>query len=368
MTVPLLDLIRQNEPLLPEMRRVFEQVVLSGRYVLGTQVESFEQRLAACCGAKHAVGVSSGTDALLLSLMAMEIGPGDEVITSPFTFFATAGCIARVGAQPVFVDIDPATFNIDAGLIEAAITPKTKAIIPVHLYGQAAEMGPIMRIARRHGLKVIEDAAQAIGAKDAGSVVGALGDVGCFSFYPTKNLSALGDAGACTTNDSALAQRMAALRVHGQEGKYHHTHVGGNFRIDALHAALLNVKIPHLASWTDARRDNAQRYDEMLTGLPVMTPVQTPGKYHVYNQYTVRVLGRRRDPLCEHLKGKGIGHEVYYPIPLHLQPCFAGLGLDATDFPQTQQACQEVLSLPIYPELTTQEQDRVVAAICSFFK
>ena len=368
MTVPLLDLTRQNEPLLPEMRSVFEQVVLSGRYVLGTHVESFEEQLAAWCGAKHAVGVSSGTDALLLSLMAIGVGPGDEVLTSPFTFFATAGCIARVGATPVFVDIDPATFNIDAGLIEAAITSKTKAIIPVHLYGQAADMGPIMQVAQPRGLKVIEDAAQAIGAKDADSVVGSIGDVGCFSFYPTKNLSTLGDAGACITNDSALAQRLAVLRVHGQEARYHHTHVGGNFRIDALHAALLSVKLPHLADWTQARRDNAHRYNEMLMGLPVITPVQAPGKYHVYNQYTVRVLGGRRDQLCEHLKNQGIGHEVYYPIPLHLQPCFAGLGLGATDFPQAQQACQEVLSLPIYPELTTQEQDMVIVAIRSFFK
>lgn len=368
MTVPLLDLTRQNEPLLPEMRGVFEQVVLSGRYVLGTHVEVFEQRLAACCGAKYAVGVSSGTDALLLSLMAMKIGPGDEVITSPFTFFATAGCIARAGARPVFVDIDPTTFNLDAELIEAAITPKTKAIIPVHLYGQAAEMSPIMQIARQHGLKVIEDAAQAIGAKDAGGVVGSLGDVGCFSFYPTKNLSTLGDAGACTTNAPALAERLVALRVHGQEAKYHHTYVGGNFRIDALHAALLSVKLPHLDGWTDARRANAQRYSEMLAGLPVVSPVQGPDKYHVYNQYTIRVLDGQRDPLCEHLKGKGIGHEVYYPIPLYLQPCFAGLGLDATDFPQTQQACREVLSLPIYPELAMEEQGLVIAAIRSFFK
>ena len=333
MTVPLLDLIKQNEPLLPEMRSVFEQVVRSGRYVLGTYVQSFEQRLAFYCGADHAVGVSSGTDALLLSLMAMQIGPGDEVITSPFTFFATAGCIARVGAKPVFVDIDPVTFNIDAQLIKAAITAKTKAIVPVHLYGQAADMSPIMRVAQQHGLKVIEDAAQAIGAKDADHSVGSIGDVGCFSFYPTKNLSALGDAGACTTNDQALAQRMAVLRVHGQQERYHHTHIGGNFRIDALHAALLDVKIPHLAAWTDARRANAQRYNEMLIGLPVITPVQIPGKYHVYNQYTVRILGGRREQLCAHLKDKGIGHEVYYPIPLHQQPCFAGLGLDATDFP-----------------------------------
>ena len=368
MTVPLLDLIKQNEPLLPEMRSVFEQVVRSGRYVLGAYVESLEQQLAAHCEAQHAVGVSSGTDALLLSLMAMGIGPSDEVVTSPFTFFATAGCIARVGAIPVFVDIDPVTFNIDAELIEAAITPKTKAIIPVHLYGQAADMGPIMRVAGQCGLKVIEDAAQAIGAKDAGKIVGSIGDVGCFSFYPTKNLSALGDAGACTTRNAALAQRLAALRVHGQEGRYRHTHIGGNFRIDALHAALLNVKIPHMASWTEARRTNAHRYNELLTGLPVVTPVQTSGKYHVYNQYTVRVLEGRRDQLCEHLKDKGIGHEVYYPIPLYDQPCFVGLGLDATDFPQTQQACQEVLSLPIYPELTIEEQGLVVAVIRDFFK
>lgn len=368
MTVPLLDLVKQNEPLLAEMQSVFEQVVQSGRYVLGEYVESFEQAMAAYCQTKHVVGVSSGTDALLLSLMAMQVGPGDEVITSPFTFFATAGCIARVGAKPIFVDIDPVTFNIDAQLIESAITAKTKAIIPVHLYGQAAGMGPIMQIAQRHGLKVIEDAAQAIGAKDDGNTVGSIGDVGCFSFYPTKNLSTLGDAGACTTNDPGLAQHMKVLRVHGQQDRYHHTYVGGNFRIDALHAAILNVKIQHLPAWTDARRANAQRYNEMLIGLPVITPVQASGKYHVYNQYTIRVLDGRRDALCEHLKGKGIGHEVYYPIPLHHQPCFSGLGLGATEFPQAQQACQEVLSLPVYPELTTEEQDRVVEAIHSFFQ
>lgn len=366
MAVPLLDLSRQNADLLPQMLTAFEQMVASSQFVLGPVVAAFEQQLAAQCGTEHAVAVSSGTDALLMALMALGVGSGDEVITSPFTFFATAGSIVRVGARPVFVDIDPATLNIDPDLVEPAITAKTKAIIPVHLYGQAACMGPIMGAARGRGISVIEDAAQAIGARDGQDQVGSIGDVGCFSFYPTKNLSALGDAGACTTQDGELAGRLASLRVHGQDTKYHHTSIGGNFRIDALQAAMLRLKLPYLASWTVARRAAAQRYDQLLADLPLVLPAPALGKFHVYNQYTVRVNGGQREALRQYLGSRNIGQEVYYPIPLHLQPCFAYLGGKPGDFPVAQQAADQVLSLPIYPGLTESEQEQVAMAIRQF--
>ena len=366
MAVPLLDLHFQNAPLLAEMRTAFEQIIDSSRFVLGERVQQFEQQLAQQCGTACAVGVSSGTDALLVALMALGIGPGDEVVTPAFTFFATAGCVQRVGATPVFVDIDPVTFNMDPDLIEPALTPRTRAVIPVHLYGQAASMGPIMRVARRHGLAVIEDAAQAIAARDGDQRVGSIGDVGCLSFYPTKNLSALGDAGACVTNDAELAQRLACLRVHGQDTKYHHNCIGGNFRIDALQAAMLQIKLTHLASWTDARRAAARCYDQLLTGLPLVCPKEADGRYHVYNQYTVRVTGGCRDRLCRHLARQGIGHEVYYPVPLHLQPCFSHLGTKRGALPVTEQAAGEVLSLPIYPGLTRSQQEEVASEIRRF--
>ena len=367
MPVPLLNLGKQNAPLLPQMQQLFEHAVTSSGFVLGPQVEAFERDLAVFCGSRHAVGVSSGTDALLMALMALGIGPGDEVITSPFTFIATASCIIRIGATPVFVDIDPATFNIAPSKIEAAITAHTKAVIPVHLYGQMADMAPIMRTAKAHNLKVIEDAAQAIGAGDGPGRAGSIGDVGCLSFYPTKNLSALGDAGACTVNDPALASRLISLRVHGQEGRYRHTSIGGNFRIDALQAAVLGLKLQHLSGWTEARRALALRYAMLLGDTPLVLPTEGASKYHVYNQYTVRVPNDHREALREHLRKREIGHEVYYPTPLHLQPCFGELDIKAGDLPIAEQAANEVLSLPIDPCLTQPQQDEVAAAVCEFF-
>lgn len=368
MAVPLLDLKPQHDAMADDLRGIFESALSSGRFILGPVVEKFEADLAAHCGTRHSLGVSSGTDALLLAMMAMEIGPGDEVITSPFTFFATAGCITRLGARPVFVDIDPASFNIDPRLIERAITPKTKAIMPVHLFGLAADMTPITQLAAARDLWVIEDAAQAIGAKDAGKPVGSIGDVGCLSFYPSKNLSALGDAGAVTTRDDALHARMKMLRLHGEESKYHHTYVGGNFRIDAMQAGFLGVKLPRLDNWAQRRRENAKRYDALLAATPVVTPRwDSPGKHHVMNQYTLRVPQGRRDALRKHLQSKQIGCEVYYPIPLHLQKCFASLGHRQGDFPHAELASTEVLSIPIFPELTDSQQREVASAIVEFF-
>ena len=368
MSVPLLDLSYQNSPLLAELREAFDEAVNTSRFVLGSVVEGFERQLAGYCNASHAVGLSSGTDALLAALMALEIGPGDEVITTPFTFFATVGCIARLGATPVFVDIDPVSFNIDASSIESAITGKTKAIIPVHLFGQAADMAPILRVARDRDVKVIEDAAQAIGARDGDRLVGSIGDVGCLSFYPTKNLSAFGDAGACVTQDAEFAERIVSLRNHGQDAKYHHAWVGGNFRIDALQAAILAVKLRHLDGWTATRREAAGRYHQLLKDLPAVLPEAPSDKFHVYNQYTVRVPDDRRNALSDHLRAKGIGHEIYYPSSLHTQPCFVYLGAKEGDFPVAEQATREVISLPIYPGLTESQQEEVAAAICSFYR
>ncbi len=367
MSVPLIDISRQHSALSEQLRNVFATHLGSGAFILGPAVATFEQQLASHCHSHFALGVSSGTDALVLALMALEISPGDEVITSPFTFFASAGSIARLGAKPVFVDIDPVTFNLDPRKIEAAITGKTKAIMPVHLFGQCADMTAIMAIARKHKLKVIEDAAQAIGARDHDRPAGSIGDVGCLSFYPTKNLSALGDAGACTTNDEALHKRMAMLRVHGESKRYYHDFVGGNFRLDALQAAFLSVKLPRLDSYATHRRVHACRYHELLAKLPITLPQAAEGQHHVFNQYTVRIPGGRRDALREHLTQRSIGHQVYYPVPLHLQKCFAYLGHSVGSFPQTELACNEVLSLPIFPEMTTAEQDEVVTALRAFW-
>lgn len=367
MAVPQLDLSFQNGPLATQICGVLEQIVTSGQFVLGPRVEAFEQQLADLCQVQHAVGVSSGTDALLLALMALGVGQGDEVITTPFSFFATVGCIARLGAKPVFVDIDPVTFNIDPDLIEQAMTKKTRAIIPVHLYGQAAAMKSIMATAHRHGVYVIEDAAQSTGALVDGRPVASIGDVGCLSFYPTKNLSALGDAGACTTQDDALADRLRCLRVHGQEGKYLHAHIGGNFRIDAVQAAMLSLKIPHVLAWNEQRRAAAGRYHAMLKDLPLELPEERPGHYHVYNQYTIRVGRDRRDALASHLKRVGIGCDVYYPVPLHRQPCFSYLGIKTGELPVAQRAADEVLSLPMYPGLSVSQQEEVSTAIGQFF-
>ncbi len=367
MTVPLIDLSQQHQLLLPEMLQAFEQLVKSGRFILGPAVEHFEQSLAGYCKVRQTVGMSSGTDAILAALMAIDLKPGDEVITTPFTFFATAGCIARLGGVPVFVDIEPVSFNIAADQIEAALTPRTKAIMPVHLYGQMADMKAINALARKRGLKVIEDACQAIGAEDQGVESGASGDIGCFSFYPTKNLSALGDAGACSSNSPALLDRLRAIRQHGMTQRYHHPMIGGNFRLDALQAAILDIKLRHLNAWTDARRDNAARYNRELTGLPIQLPQELPGKKHVYNQFTIRVPAERREELRHHLSAKGIGHEVYYPTPLHLQPCFEYLGKKAGSFVESELAASEALSLPVFPEMTEAQQSQVIQVIRDFF-
>ncbi len=367
MAVPILDLSKQHAPLASAMREAFDQILDTSQFVLGKPTVDFEAALAQACGCEAAVGVSSGTDALILAMMTLGIGAGDEVITSPFTFFASGGSIARMGAKPVFVDIDPVTMNLDPAKIEQAITPQPKAIMPVHLFGLAADMARIGKIASDHNLKVIEDTAQAIGATCCGKQAGTFGDIGCLSFYPTKNLSACGDAGACLVNDSSLEERLRMLRLHGQSAQYLHEHVGGNFRIDALQAALLHIKLPHLETWTDARRNNAARYGELLADLPVERPLEPVGYTHVYHQYTIRVEAEVRDKLAAHLREKQIGFGVFYPVPLHLQPCFAGLGQQEGSLPQAEKAARQVLSLPIFPGLTEDQLQEVVTGISEFF-
>jgi dTDP-4-amino-4,6-dideoxygalactose transaminase len=372
--IPLLDLHAQYVPIRDEILAALTRVCDSQRFILGAEVEALEAELAALLGVAHAIGVSSGTDALLVSLMALGIGPGDEVITSPYSFFATAGCIARVGARPVFVDIDPKTYNLDASLLAAAITPRTKAILPVHLFGQSADIDGIRAALRTAGrdIPMIEDAAQAIGAAYHGQAVGSFGAYGCFSFFPSKNLGAFGDGGLVTATDDDLARRVRVLRTHGGERKYFHDVVGGNFRIDALQAAVLRVKAPHLSGWTAARRRNADRYREMFTHADLTVdhgidlPVEAPGCTHIYNQFVVRVGGGLRDRLRAHLTDAGIGTEVYYPVPFHLQKCFAHLGHAEGDFPHAEQAARETLALPIYPELTEQQQAYVVEKVREF--
>lgn len=358
MNVKLLDLTAQYLPLRNEIRRAIDEVCDSQALILGPHVERFEKKLADYCQTKHAIGVSSGTDALLCAMMALKIGLGDEVICPSFTFFATAGCVARLGATPVFIDIDPHSFNIDPALIEAKITTKTKAILPVHLFGQCAKMEQINEIADRHGLKVIEDAAQAIGAKRNGKPSCSLSFAGCLSFYPTKNLGAFGDAGAICTNDDAFAQTCRILRVHGSGHTYHHAMIGGMFRLAAIQAAVLDVKLKYLNGWHEGRRHNAHIYDEMLKASPAITPHIDEGNWSIYNQYVVRVPDR--DAVKQKLADCGIGSAVYYPLPLHLQDCFASLGYKPGDLPETERACGEVLALPIYPELL-EEQVRYVA-------
>jgi dTDP-4-amino-4,6-dideoxygalactose transaminase len=337
-------------------------VLSSGQFILGPNVRSFERELAASVGVAEAVGLNSGTDALALALRALDVGPGDEVITTPFTFFATSEAIVQVGARPVFVDIDPATFNIDPALIQAAITPRTRAVLPVHLYGLPADMPAIIAIARRHGLLVIEDCAQAIGAEIHGRRVGSFGDAGCFSFFPTKNLGAYGDAGALTTDDPALAARVRSLRAHGSERKYIHTEAGLNSRLDELQAAILRVKLPHLERFNAARQAVARRYDAALAPVDGVTPpAQALGRSHVYHQYTCR--STRRDALTALLATQGIQTVVYYPVPLHLQKVHAELGLREGACPNAEAAAREAFSLPIYPELTEEEQQRVIDAL-----
>jgi len=366
MKVPLLDLKAQYLSIKADIDAAIAAVLDSQHFILGPAVEKCEKAVAGYSGCAHGIGVSSGSDALLACLMAEEIGAGDEVISAPYTFFATAGAVARVGATPIFVDIDPATYNINPRLIADRVTPRTRAIIPVHLYGQMADMDPIMAIAREHRLVVIEDAAQAIGAEYKGHRAGSIGEYGCFSFFPSKNLGAIGDAGLIVTNDARRAERLSILRGHGARPKYHHLMIGGNFRLDAIQAAVVSAKLPHLDNWTAARQCNARRYDDLLVeaGLaapgPLRLPVATTAR-HIFNQYVIRVASR--DAVQASLKTRGIGTEVYYPIPMHLQPCFEYLGHRPGDFPESELAARETLALPIHPELSQDQARYVVESI-----
>ncbi len=369
LTVPLLDLQAQYTPLRQAILDAVTRVCDSQRFIGGPEVEGLERELCAHLNVPHAIGLSSGTDAVLAALMALDIGPGDEVITPTYSFFATAGCVVRVGATPVLVDVDADTFNIDVDAALAAITPKTKAIIPVHLFGQAAELAPLVDAAASRGIAVIEDAAQAIGCQYHGRPVGTWGAIGAFSFFPSKNLGAFGDAGFVTTTDAGLARRLKLIRTHGMEPKYYHHLVGANFRLDAIQAAVLRVKLPHLATWSDQRRANAARYRQLFAdaGVPqVVLPVEAPDRTHIYNQFVIRVP--ERDRLRQHLDATGIGTEVYYPVPFHLQQCFAGLGYGAGTFPVAEKLAATSLALPIYPELTVAQQAAVVAAIQGFYR
>jgi len=368
-TVPLIDLQAQYAGIREQVLAAITRVCDSQRFIMGPEVDAFEREMAAMLRVRHAVGVSSGTDALVAALMALKIGPGDEVVTSPYSFFATAGSIARLGARPVFVDIDPVTFNLDVSKLEAACTPATRAIIPVHLYGLMSDMTPLMDVARRRALPVVEDAAQAIGAHRGGCSAGSAGDIGCFSFFPTKNLGAFGDAGLVTTNDEALGHALRLIRVHGSEPKYFHKMIGGNFRMDAIQAAVLRVKAPHLAGWTEGRRRNARKYRELIgaAGLDrhVTVPVEPSDAFHIYHQFVIRVEGR--DTLRTHLRSRGVETEIYYPVPLHLQECFAPLGYQNGAFPHAEAAARDTLALPIYSELTDAQLAHVVDAMAEFF-
>jgi dTDP-4-amino-4,6-dideoxygalactose transaminase len=366
MEVPLLDLKGQYATIREQVMAAVAEVLESQQCIGGPKVAELEKQVAAVSDCKYAVGVSSGTDAILNCLMSMEIGPKDEVITTPFTFFATVGCIARVGARPVLIDIDPRTYNIDPDLIEAAVTKRTRAIMPVHLYGQMADMDPIMEVARRHKLAVIEDAAQSITSTYKGRKAGSIGTAGCFSFFPSKNLGGIGDGGMVVTNDEALFRRLMMMRNHGSEPKYYHKYVGGNFRLDPVQAAALLVKLPHLADWSEARRRNAAYYNKRFAGTVVQTPWVSPDCKTIYNQYCIRVP--RRDELVAHLKANKIGCEIYYPVPAHLQECFAYLGYKRGDFPESERAAAEIMALPIYPELTRPMQDAVVETIIRFLR
>ena len=366
MKIPLLDLKAQYATIKDDVLIQINEVLDSQYCIGGEKVTALEEKIAKMCGSKYAIGVSSGTDALLNSLMSLDIGYGDEVITTPFTFFATAGCIHRVGAKPVFVDIDPLSFNIDPALIEAKITDKTKAILPVHLYGQAADMDAIMAIAKKHNLYVIEDGAQAITAEYKGAKVGTFGDTGCFSFFPSKNLGGVGDGGMIVTDDPDLYDRLMIMRNHGMNPKYYHKYVGGNFRLDAIQAAVLLVKTDHLDRWSEGRRKNAAKYNALLAGIPeVQTPVIKEGNVSIVNQYILRVPNR--DDLFKHLQSKDIGCDVYYPVCLHMQECFEYLGHKEGNFPLSEQATNEVIALPVYPELTAEMINYVAETITDFY-
>jgi dTDP-4-amino-4,6-dideoxygalactose transaminase len=368
--VPLCDLQAQFRKLEPELQDAVMRVLRSGQVILGPEVAALENEIADYCGAAHGVGCSSGSDALMLALCALGIGPGDEVILPPFTFFASVGAVCRLGARPVFADIDPVTCNIDPDAIAGKVTSRTRAIMVVHLFGQTAEMSPIWQIAEQFGLPIVEDAAQAIGAEYADRRTGTLGNVACFSFYPSKNLGAYGDGGMVVTDDGDLATRIACLRAHGMEPRYHHKLLGWNARLDALQAAMLRVKLPHLDQWSDARQAAARRYDVMIEESDLdaylLRPVVRPGRRHVFNQYVVRVAHGQRDGLLRHLRADKIGCEVYYPLPLHLQECLQYLGHAEGDFPVSEKAAHSVIALPMFPEITPAQQRRVLQSCASF--
>ena len=370
MKVPLLDLKEQNQALRPEIEAAIGKVLDTNGFILGKEVESLERELADYCQTKHAIACASGTDALLLALMVYDVGFDDEVITTPYSFFATVSSITRLGGVPIFVDIDPKTYNLNVDQIEERITDKTKAIQPVHLYGQCADMEELMRISEKHGVPIVEDAAQAIGAEENGKRAGSIGDIGCFSFYPSKNLGGMGDGGFLTTDDDELAGKLFALRVHGSEVKYHHKYVGLNSRLDAMQAAILRVKLPMLDEWSNKRKENADLYRKLFTdaGLTeqIVLPFERENVRHIYNQFVVRVP-ERRDELRQFLTEREIGTDIYYPISLHLQECFAYLGYRKNDYPESEKASRETLALPIYPELQASQQQYVVETIADFF-
>jgi dTDP-4-amino-4,6-dideoxygalactose transaminase len=359
MQVPLLDLKAQYADIKSDMDQAIHRVLDSARFIGGPEVSGLEEEIARYCGTPHAIGCASGTDALLLALRGLEVGPGDEVVTTAFSFFASAGTIANVGARPVFVDIDPRTYNLDPHRLEAAITPLTKAVVAVHLYGQCCDLTAIKAVCDKHQLFLIEDAAQAIGSEWEGRRAGSVGDLGAFSFFPSKNLGAAGDGGIMTARDAALAERVRLLREHGAKPKYYHALVGTNSRLDSLQAAILRVKLRHLDRWSEKRAKNAALYDQLFEGAKLTRPYRDARTRHIYNQYVIRLP--QRDALRQHLADRGVGTEIYYPVPLHLQQCFAPLGYREGDMPQSEAAAREVLALPIYPELT-EEQIRYVAA------
>ena len=371
MQVPLLDLKEQNAGLRTEIEAALSRVLDTNGFILGDEVAQLEKELADYCGTKYAIGCASGSDAILLALMALDVGHGDEVITTPYSFFATVSSITRLGAIPVFVDIDPETYNLDCSQIEDKFTPRTKAIEPVHLYGQCSDMAALRAISEKYGIPLVEDAAQAIGAEESGVRAGAMGQIGCFSFYPSKNLGGMGDGGFVTVNDDDLAAKLRALRVHGSEVKYYHKYIGLNSRLDGFQGAVLRVKLPHLDNWTSSRRANAKRYADLFTdaGLTeqVGLPVERGNAKHIYNQYVIRVQNSR-DPLRSYLTEKGIGTDIYYPVPLHLQECFAYLGYSDGDLPESEKAARETLALPIYPELRSEHLTYVVDSIAEFFE
>jgi dTDP-4-amino-4,6-dideoxygalactose transaminase len=370
--VPLFDLQAQYRELQPELEAAVLRVLASGQVILGPEVAALEEEVAAYCGVGHGVGCGSGTDALSLALHALELGPGDEVILPAFTFFATAGSVSRTGARPVFCDIDPVTYNLDPSQVESKITPRTRAILVVHLFGQCADMEPLWNIAERNDLILIEDAAQSLGAEYQDKRAGSLGSLGCLSFYPTKNLGAYGDAGMVVTNDAEWARRMKCLRVHGMEPRYYHKYLGWNARLDALHAATLRVKLPHLERWIGNRQAIAARYDALIEEhrlSPLLErPIRRPDCRHTFNQYVVSVANGQRDTLVRHLKAEHIGCEIYYPMALHQQECLQHLGYGTGDFPVSEEAAGQVLALPIYPELSVEQQRRVIQSCAAFLR